>query len=75
MIALSVPVLSILLIVRRTGDLGHLCGTIMQMDCSPDNANLNRAHSFPWHQLLAIQVTNLGLVLNMTVLRLCDMAS
>ena len=43
-IVISVPVLSFVYNVKRTGDKTHLRGTTVKMDRSPDNNNNNNGY-------------------------------
>ena len=62
----SVPVQSFVYNVKRTGDNTHPCGTSLEMDRSPYNTPLNRANCFLWLKKFIIQMTNFGLMFNLT---------
>ena len=65
-IVFSVPVQSFVYNVKRTGDKTHPCGTPVEMDRSPDNTPLNRTNCFLWLKKFVIQMTNFGLIFNLT---------
>ena len=65
-IVFSVPVLSFVCNVKRTGDKTHVCGTPAEMDRSPDNTPLNRTSCFLWLKKFIVQMTHFGLIFNLT---------
>ena len=65
-IVFSVPMQSFVYNVKRTGDKTHPCGTPVEMDRSPENTPLNRTNCFLWLKKFIIQMTNFGLIFNLT---------
>ena len=54
--------------MKRSGDKTHLCGTPVEMDRSPYNTPLDGTNCFLWHKRFIIQMTNFGLIFNLSFL-------